>query len=53
MITVSLVIICHHIKLLQYYIYANNYMPVTYLFYSWKFTPLNPLHLSLLPSLPF
>ena len=38
----------HHIKLLQYYWLHSlcvHYIPLTYLFYSWKFVPLNPLRL--------
>ena len=42
------VTICHHPQLLGYYWLHSlcvRYIPVTYLFYSWKFVPLNPLPL--------
>ena len=51
MVTVNLVVICDHIKLLQYYYYiphAVHYIPVTY---NWKFVSLNYFHL-LCPTHP-
>ena len=51
----SLITMCHHTKLLQYYwLYSlvMHYAPVTYLGYDWDSGPLNPLHQFHLPSHP-
>lgn len=47
--TVTLVTISHHTKLLQFTDYISFYailsIPVSYLFYEWKFVPFYPFHL--------
>ena len=44
---VSVITICHHSRLLHYYwLYSHVvlFIPKAYLFYNWKFVPLNPLY---------
>ena len=51
--TISLVAIQSYCNIIDYVSYAIHYIPKTYLFYSWKFVPLNPLHqLYLNPTFP-
>ena len=41
---ISLVTLCHHTKfsnVIDYISYVVHYTPTTYLFYNWKFVPLN------------
>ena len=48
MITINLIIICPHTNydcIIDHIPYALYYIPVAYLFYYWRFVPLNPLHL--------
>ena len=51
--TISLVAIQSYCNIIDCVSYAIYYIPKTYLFYSWKFVPLNPLHqLYLNPTFP-
>lgn len=46
---------CHHMKKLKYYHYIPYvvfFIPVTYLFYKWKFVSLSPSPISHIPH-PF
>ena len=46
--TESLVTICHHtkfLKIIHHISYAVYHIPMAYLFYYWRFVPLNLLHL--------
>ena len=40
---ISLVTICHYDSIIDYIPYAVYYIPVTRLFYNWKFVSLNSL----------
>ena len=54
MVTINLIIICLHTNydsITDQIPYAVYCIPVAYLFYYWRFVPLNPLHLFNPPSL--